>query len=116
MISRDKSGTNTIGPTVPYSKLYSLASPADKLLMYIGCVSSCVTGLGMPSMVFLIGEIIDSFDPYRTTPEDMIKTIEKISLIFFLIGVGIWIISYISYASFLQFSERVARKTRTRYL
>ena len=101
MISRDKSGTNIIGPTVPYSKLYSLASTSDKTLMYIGFASSCLTGLGMPSFVFLIGDVIDSFNPYTTTRDQMLKTIGKLSLILTCVGIAIWILSYISYACFL---------------
>lgn len=116
MISRDKSGTNTLGPTVPYSKLYGLASPADKTLMYIGWLSSSITGLGMPSFVFLIGNVIDSFNPNTTTKEEMLDTISQMSLIFSCVGVAIWITSYISYSSLLIFSERVTKKTRAKYL
>ena len=84
--------------------------------MYIGFFSSAITGLGMPSFVFLIGNVIDSFDPYRTTKESMLDTISEMSLIFSCVGVGIWITSYISYASLLMFSERVIKKTRVKYL
>ena len=68
MITRDKSGTNIIGPSVPYSKLYCLASRSDKVLMYIGWFTSMVNGLGLPSFVFLIGNIIDSFNSYEKSP------------------------------------------------
>lgn len=84
--------------------------------MAIGWISACVSGLGMPSFVFLIGDIIDSFDPSKNTPEDMIDTISLMSLIFTLIGILVLVFSYFNYAFLLMFSERVAKKTKIRYL
>jgi ATP-binding cassette subfamily B (MDR/TAP) protein 1 len=86
------------------------------VLFYIGLFSSAICGLGMPSFVFLIGNVIDSFDPYRTSPTDMVDTISRMSLIFSCVGVGIWFTSYVSYSCLIIFSERVTKKTRTKYL
>ena len=115
MIARDMSSNNQIGPMVPYSKLYTFASPADKMLMYIGWGAAMVTGCGMPSFVFLIGNVIDSFKP-TSTPADTLKTINLMSLIFTLVGVAVWVASYIMYSFLLLASERVIKKTRTEYL
>jgi len=115
MIARDMSGNNIIGPMVPYSKLYCLATPADKVLMYVGWAAAAITGCGMPSFVFLIGYVIDSFSP-NTKPADTMKTINLMSLIFTCVGVAIWFSSYIMYSFLLLLSERVVRRTRTRYL
>lgn len=100
---------------VNYSKLYQFASGSDKLLMYIGWGCACVTGCGMPSFVFLIGNVIDSFKP-DTSVDETIKTINTISLIFTLVGIAIWCFSFVMYSFLLLFSERVAKKTRTKYL
>jgi len=69
----------------------------------------------MPSFVFLIGDVIDSFKPTNTV-ESTLRTISKMSLIFTLVGVAIWITSLIMYSLLLLFSERVVKKTRTKYL
>lgn len=61
MIKRDMSGNNELDPVIPYSKLYKYASGSDKILMYIGWLMACLTGTGMPSFVFLIGNVIDAF-------------------------------------------------------
>ena len=100
---------------VPYSKLYCLADKSDMLLMYIGWFSAMVTGCGMPSFVFLIGNVIDSFKP-TTSVEDTIATINQMSLIFTCVGIAVWIFSYFMYSLLLLFSERVVKKTRTKYL
>lgn len=68
MIQRDNSENKSVGPTVPYSKLYSLASPKEKAILYIGWIAAFITGLGMPSFVFLMGDVMNSFDPHNTTP------------------------------------------------
>ena len=115
MVQREMSGENVIGPMVPYSKLYSLASGSDKCLMYCGWISAMITGCGMPSFVFLIGDVIDSFKP-TTTLDDTVKTISTMSLIFTLVGFAVWLASYSMYTLLLMFSERVVKKTRTQYL
>jgi len=114
-VNRERTGTNSIAPAVSYSKLYSLASSADKTLMAIGWVSAGIAGCGMPSFVFLIGNVIDSFDTTRSGPEEMLDTISFMSLLFTCIGIAIWIFSYINYACLLIFSEKVALKTRIAY-
>lgn len=84
--------------------------------MYIGWFAALVSGLGMPSFVFLIGNVIDSFDPFKTSPEEMLDTISYMSLIFTCVGFAIWFTSYVNYAFLLMFSERIAKKTRTKYV
>ena len=115
-ISREKTGNDSIAATVPYSKLYSLASPSDRVLMVIGWISSSIAGLGMPSFVFLIGNVIDSFDPSKNTPDEMLSTISLMSLIFLCVGIAIWIFSYINFSFLLMSSERTATKIRVAYL
>ena len=69
----------------------------------------------MPSFVFLIGDVIDSFSP-TTKPEDTVETISRMSLIFTLVGFAVWLFSYFLYSFLLLFSERVVKKIRVKYL
>ena len=62
---------------VPYSKLYSLASKQEKILMYIGWFFAAITGLGMPSFAFLFGDIMNAFG----TQLDTLNKIKKIAII-----------------------------------
>lgn len=96
---------------VPYSKLYCLASGKDKLYMVIGHVAAVITGIGLPSFVFLMGDVIDSFASF----DEVLESIRRISLILALIGVVIWIFSYIYYAFLLMFSELVGFKLKVAY-
>lgn len=84
--------------------------------MVIGWISAIIAGCGMPSFVFLIGDVIDSFDVTKNTKEQMLDTISFMSFLFTMVGIGVWITSYIDYAFLLMFSERVAKKIRVAYL
>jgi hypothetical protein len=97
--------------TMSYSKLYTYASGGDKIYFWLGLVSAVLCGLGLPSFVFLIGDIIDAFNP-NSSPEETLDTIKRLSMLFVYIGFGIWFFSYSYYAFLIIFSERVARKTR----
>lgn len=76
-IARDSSDKKDIGPACAYSKLYSLASTKEKTLMYIGWICAAITGLGMPSFAFLMGDIINAFGPGG----DLVATVRKIAFI-----------------------------------
>jgi isocitrate dehydrogenase kinase/phosphatase len=48
--------------TVPYSQLLlKLADSTDKMFMAVGFTTAILCGLGLPSFVFLFGDIADSF-------------------------------------------------------
>ena len=115
MIKRDMSSNNELGPMVPYSKLYTYASASDKILMYFGWMAACVTGTGLPSFAFLIGNIINSFGPNNSV-HDTVSTVSQMALIFSCVGVAVWIFSFVMYSFLLLFSEKVVKKTRTKYL
>jgi len=100
---------------VPYSKLQSLGSSSDNLFKWIGWISACITGLGMPSFVFLMGEIIDSMNP-NISPKESLRMLTGVTIWMIGIGAGIWIFTYFMYSFLIIYSERVAKKTRVQYL
>jgi ATP-binding cassette subfamily B (MDR/TAP) protein 1 len=84
--------------------------------MYIGWAAASLTGLGLPSFVFLIGDVINSFDAVNTTPESMLDKIKILAIAFSCVGLFIYIVSYIYFALLLMSSERIIKKTRTAYV
>jgi ABC-type multidrug transport system fused ATPase/permease subunit len=84
--------------------------------MYIGWISACFTGLGMPSLVFLFGNIVDSFDSNTNDLDQMISGVKRMCWILCLIGGFIWIVTYVYYTCLLIFSERVTKKTKVEYV
>ena len=64
-IQDDRDGKNK--PMVPFSKLvWTLADQKDKFMFVGGMTSSILCGLGLPSFVFLFGDIADSFEGFMT--------------------------------------------------
>ena len=100
---------------MPFSKLMQFASSGDKCYYYIGMIFACATGAVLPSFVFLFGDLIDGFNPARGQ-EGILTEIKKISLIFTLLGVGVFVASYLYYAMMLIFAERNGLKFRIKYL
>ena len=79
--------------------------------MSVGFVCAAATGAGMPSMVFLMGDIVNSFQ--ATSILDAVKT-TIITLA--IIGCVVWVITYVYFVSLVVMAERVGKKTRVHYL
>lgn len=63
--------------TVPYYKLFSFADSLDYLLMSVGAVAAVGSGISMPFMTIIFGDLVDSFG--RTTnTKDVIHEVSKV--------------------------------------
>mmetsp|Transcript_43674 Transcript_43674/g.42190 ORF Transcript_43674/g.42190 Transcript_43674/m.42190 type:complete len:172 (-) Transcript_43674:1-516(-) len=108
-------GLKTVDIGVPYSKLYCFATTGERFLQIIGWIAACLAGFGMPAFVLFMGDILDAYNPF-VSPEEMLDLIEETCLIMVIVGAGIFLFTYVYYACLLVFSERIANKTRIRYL
>ena len=70
----------------------------------------------MPSFVFLIGDVIDSFNPSEMNPAKMLKDIKRFSIIFTCVGVAIWVLAYLYFSCLLRSSSRIVKRIRVAYL
>ncbi|CDW84334.1 abc transporter [Stylonychia lemnae] len=96
----------------PYGKiLLTYADKNDKIMITVGYIFSILTGIGLPSFVFLFGDIVNSF-----TDGNILEGIKPTCLQFAIIGAVIWVTSYFYYALLVIMSERVGQKTRVAYL
>ena len=80
--------------------------------MGLGYFTAIVTGLGMPSFVFLFGDLVDKVG----SNGNIVDAVRPIAIELTLIGVFIWITSYLYFAFLVMMSERLGRKTRVAYL
>lgn len=48
-------------PQISYFELFRFASATDWTLLTIASVSSCISGIGLPIMLILFGNVINSF-------------------------------------------------------
>ena len=96
---------------VTYSKLMSLATPQEKLMMIFGHIFSALTGAALPVFSYLMGNVFDSFGPSHSRDEQL-NTVRNITIIFVGIGCGVWIMSYIYWYLLLSFSLRVSQRVK----
>ena len=80
--------------------------------MVLGYATAIITGAGLPSFVFLFGDVIDEFGGST----DIVEAIRPIVIELLVIGAFIWLTSYFYFAFLVIMSERLGRKTRVAYL
>jgi ATP-binding cassette, subfamily B (MDR/TAP), member 1 len=98
---------------VTYGKiLLTYADRTDKILMVLGYFFSIVTGIGLPSFVFLFGDITDEFG----NSFDIVDAIRPIAIELCIIGGVVWVTSYFYFVLLVIMSERIGMKTRVAYL
>ncbi len=101
---------------VPYGKLvWTFADSSDRFFWITGVVASALCGMGLPSFVFLFGDIADSFEG-NMNPEEILKAIKRVSMILSIIGGVILLGSYLFYVFLTIASERIGAKTKVAYL
>jgi hypothetical protein len=91
------------------------ADRTDKLFLAIGFTSAICCGLGLPSFVFLFGDIADNFTG-NAPPENILNSIKRVSKLLTIIGLAVWLCSYIYFTFLIMASERIGQKTKIRYL
>lgn len=97
---------------MPYGKiLLTYADRTDKILMTVGFCSAAATGAGMPSMVFLMGNIFDSFQA-----ASVLDSVKTTIITLAIIGAVVWVMTYVYFVSLVIMAERVGKKTRVHYL
>ncbi len=101
---------------VPYGKLvWTLADKQDKFLFIGGMTSSILCGLGLPSFVFLFGDIADSFEGFMP-PDEILDRITNVAKLLTIIGLGVWLFSYFFFTMMQISSESIGAKTKVAYL
>lgn len=103
------------GNTVPLSALRRYFTGCDSALFYLGGVAAFVAGAAMPSMALLFGDLTDTFNP-ANTEADPLDEIARIAIIFLVIGLGAWLLSYIFFAFFLTIAAKTAAQFKVHYL
>jgi len=98
----------------PYSKLLAFATPYEMGMFYIGHFCAIISGLAIPSFSYLMGDMLDSFS--GTSKEAQLERVRVTTIIFVVIGSGVWVITYIYWSLLVIFSLRVSRRIKERYI
>lgn len=67
--SSDSKDKEDLFPRVPFYKLFSFADPMDYVLMVTGSIAAVGSGISVPLMTLLFGQLVDSFGHTGNTKE-----------------------------------------------
>lgn len=96
---------------VSFRTLLRYATRKDKTIMVIGIIAAILEGAALPGFSILFGDVIDEF----AQPGGIISAAAKLCGEFLGIGVAAFILSYISFASWMITGETQAIAIRKQY-
>lgn len=112
----DKSKGDEKGNSVPFHKLFSFADSTDMLLMVVGSIGAVGSGLSMPLMTLLFGELINTFGQNQANSSNIVNLVSKISLKFVYLAIGCGSAAFIQVSCWMVTGERQAARIRGLYL
>jgi len=97
------------------AKLTSLGTKSERISLYIGWIFAGITGAVIPSFIFMLGPVFDSFGPGQSK-EDSLNSVGLFAGIIGCLAVGVWITSYMQHAFLTKGSILITNRIRNAYL
>ena len=102
-------------PMASFKQILQFNTTRYKVYVILGSICAVIAGISIPSFVILLSDLFDSFGPDTPADEKYDKT-QTVGLIFFYIGIGMWIASYAYLALWGMVSEYTGMIYRVKYL
>ncbi|GLJ08654.1 hypothetical protein SUGI_0093070 [Cryptomeria japonica] len=120
---KDKNDSSTEGEkkedsnkVVPFHKLFVTADSLDIMLMCIGSLGSMGTGVCLPIMTLLFGNLIDAFGSNKANIDKVVHEVSKIALEFVYLACGAGVAALLGVSCWMCTAERQAARIRSLYL
>ena len=101
--------------TVPFGKLIALASGREKCMLFTGWFFASLTGAILPTFIWLIGDVFDSFAPDKD-PEETRDKVREMFYIMLALCFGILITATLQSSCLAAASTRITGRIKTKYL
>ncbi|KAJ3406830.1 GTPase-activating protein [Chytridiales sp. JEL 0842] len=117
---------------IRYKELFRYATRLDRIMMTVGMLFSCASGIAMPLTTIAFGNLVNVFAlPPPITPtmppserltiiaawqEDLMSQVRTNSLFFLYLAVGSFVATYIYMALWITTGARITHHTRENYL
>ncbi|XXG67844.1 hypothetical protein AAC387_Pa06g1095 [Persea americana] len=99
---------------VPFYKLFTFADKLDVVLMIVGTVAAIGSGLSLPLMTVVFGQIINSFGDANKS--NIVHVVSKVAIKFVYLAAGSGVASFLQVSSWMVTGERQAARIRGLYL
>ncbi len=96
---------------VPFGDLFRFADTKDKVLIAFGTVGAIIAGAMLPGFSIVFGEMMNGING-----TNFMGKIEELALVFFYMGLGTLLCSYLELALFMNAAENQAGRFRQEYL
>ena len=97
------------------AKLISLGTKSERVSLYIGWVFAGMSGAVLPSFIFMLGPVFDSFGPSQSK-EDSLDSVSLLAGIIGCLAVVVWITSYLQHSFLTKGSIQITNRIRNAYL
>jgi len=97
-----------------FFELFRYASKKDKIYIIIGSLAAAINGAALPAFSILFGNVSDAFVPGGDSG-DLLRRVGVISAEFLALGIASFILSYISFATWMTTGEHQTIKIRKKY-
>jgi ATP-binding cassette subfamily B (MDR/TAP) protein 1 len=98
---------DTALPPSSFLELFSFADRLDTLLIFVGCISACLSGIIMPLFSIVFGNLLDSFQS-----ADPRSAVNRNALYFVYLAFSSFFLNIFMQSSFSVTSERQMRRMR----
>jgi ATP-binding cassette subfamily B (MDR/TAP) protein 1 len=104
---------------VSYFQLqYKFANKKDMILLVFAVLGSLIAGLSMPFIALLLGNAINNFGPgiEEQGPDKLNEAVSKLAVIYMLVGLGIFLGSFMMVFFWTCVGKRLINKINEEYL
>ncbi|PKA59129.1 ABC transporter B family member 9 [Apostasia shenzhenica] len=102
------------GEKVAFYKLFSFADSKDVALMVVGTVAAAASGLSMPLMTFIFGDLINAFGV--SNKDNVVREVSKVCMSLALLGFPLNCFFFLQVSCWMVTGERQAARIRSLYL
>lgn len=99
-------------PPVSFSKLYTFATPRDKLAVALGCVSAAASGAILPLFSLVFGAALNILNDDKS---QIAASVSRLALYFLLIAIGASALTFAEVSLVGLATERMMRRLRAAY-
>ena len=78
------------------SYFFRYLTPKEKFMRFVAILSAAIAGILMPAVAIFMGEIINAFNPTKSS--NILPEMGKIAIFLTIVGAASWLFTYLFHA------------------